>query len=182
MCLHGMKILNFHGIRTHDVASECLVGREKVGISVNVLRREEMKEEQKSSSYFFRLDFEIEMTQNIISRLMHFRPSTEDNSTEKYEIKQFLSSSRSRQNDWRSDEPSWKVLGSNPVPATFLTPRIYGPEHLSLKLQIVEFDFDVSVCNCVLSTDTWKSNLRPYNSVQMSIRSKVSMNCWLGVH
>ena len=67
-------------------------------ISVNVLRREEMKEEQKSSSYFFRLDFEIEMTQNIISRLMHFRPSTEDNSTEKYEIKQFLSSSRSRQN------------------------------------------------------------------------------------
>ena len=129
MCLHGIRILNFHGIRTDDVLSECLVGRKKSGISVNVLRREEMKEEQKSSSYFFRLDFEIEMTQNIISRLMHFRPSTEDNSTEKYEIKQFLSSSRSCQNDWRSDEPSCKVLGSNPVPATFLTPRIHGPEH-----------------------------------------------------
>ena len=99
MGLHGMKILNLRGIRTHDVVSKCLVGREKAGISVNVLRREEMIEEQKSSSYFFRLDFEIEMTQNIISRLMHFRPSTEDNSTEKYEIKQFLSSSRSRQND-----------------------------------------------------------------------------------
>ena len=98
MGLHGMKILNLRGIRTHDVVSKCLVGRKKSGISVNVLRREEMKEEQKSSSYFFRLDFEIEMTQNIISRLMHFRPSTEDNSTEKYEIKQFLSSSRSHQN------------------------------------------------------------------------------------
>ena len=58
MCLHGIRILNFHGIRTHDVVSECLVGREKVGILVNVLRREEMIEEQKSSSYFFRLDFE----------------------------------------------------------------------------------------------------------------------------
>ena len=44
-----------------------------------------------------------------------------------------------------------------------------GSEHLSLKVQSIKFDFDVSVCNCMLSTDSSMSNSRPYNSVQMSI-------------
>ena len=44
-----------------------------------------------------------------------------------------------------------------------------GLEHLSLKVQNVKFNFDVSVCYCMLSTDTSKSNSRPYNRVQMSI-------------
>ena len=36
--------------------------------------------------------------------------------------------------------------------------KLKGPEHLSLKVQNVEFDFDVSVFYCILSTDTSKSN------------------------
>ena len=40
---------------------------------------------------------------------------------------------------------------------------------LSLKVPNIEFDFDVTVCDCTLSTDTSKSNSMPYNSVQMSI-------------
>ena len=51
------------------------------------------------------------------------------------------------------------------------------PEHLSLKVPNMKFDFDVSVCFYMLSTDTSESNLRPYNSVQMSIKYKVSMYC-----
>ena len=38
--------------------------------------------------------------------------------------------------------------------------NLYGPEHLSLKVQNVEFDFDVSVSYCMLSTDTSKLNSR----------------------
>ena len=41
---------------------------------------------------------------------------------------------------------------------------------LSLKVPNVKFDFDVTVCDCTLSTDTSKSNSMPYNSVQMSIQ------------
>ena len=50
-----------------------------------------------------------------------------------------------------------------------------GPDHLSLKVQNMEFDFDVSVCYCMLSTDTSKLNLRPNNSVQMSIGGLVQI-------
>ena len=53
--------------------------------------------------------------------------------------------------------------------------KIHRHEILSLKVPNVEFDFDVTVCNCTLSTDTSKSNLTPYNSMQMSIRCKVLM-------
>ena len=42
-----------------------------------------------------------------------------------------------------------------------------GPEHLSLKVPSIEFDFDVSFDSVQWQTVT--SNLRPYNSVQMSI-------------
>ena len=53
--------------------------------------------------------------------------------------------------------------------------KIIGPKHISLEVLNVEFDFDVSVCYCMLSTDTSKTNSRPYNSVQMSIPCKVFM-------
>ena len=53
-----------------------------------------------------------------------------------------------------------------------ISSETYGLECLgrvSLEVPKIKFDLDISVCYCVLSTDTSKSNLRPYNIVQMSI-------------
>ena len=46
-----------------------------------------------------------------------------------------------------------------------------------MKVPNIKFDFDVSVDREHWQTVTSKSNLRPYNSVQMSIQCKVSMYC-----
>ena len=57
------------------------------------------------------------------------------------------------------------------------TTWILGPEHLSLKVPNIEFNFDVSADSVQWQTATSKSNSRPYNSGQMSIRCKVWMCC-----
>ena len=51
------------------------------------------------------------------------------------------------------------------------------PGQIPLKVPNIEFDFDVSVDREHWKTVTSKSNLRPYNSVQMSIRCTVLMYC-----
>ena len=51
------------------------------------------------------------------------------------------------------------------------------PGQIPLKVPNIEFDFGVSVDREHWQTVTSKSNLRPYNSVQMSIGCKVSMYC-----
>ena len=60
-------------------------------------------------------------------------------------------------------------------PTNLINIQIFGPEHLSLK--VPNIDFDVSVDSVQWQTATPKSKLRPYNSMQMSIRCKVSMHC-----
>ena len=55
------------------------------------------------------------------------------------------------------------------------------PGQKPLKVPDIEFNFDVSVDRVHWQTVTSQSNSRPYNSVQMSIRSTVSMYCCLGV-
>ena len=47
----------------------------------------------------------------------------------------------------------------------------FGPEHLSLKVPNIKFDFDVSVRQCLLSTDTLKSNLPLNTHLHAIIRS-----------
>ena len=51
------------------------------------------------------------------------------------------------------------------------------PGQIPLKVPNIEFDFAVSVDREHWQTGTSKSTLMPYNSVQMSIRCKVSMYC-----
>ena len=55
--------------------------------------------------------------------------------------------------------------------------HLFGPEHLSLKVPNIEFDFDVSVDSVQWQTVTLKSSLRHYNSLQMSILCKTWMYC-----
>ena len=69
--------------------------------------------------------------------------------------------------------PSWSTRQSNASP--------FPPGQIPLKVPNIKFDFDVSVDREHWRTVTSKSNSRPYNIVQMSIRSKVSMYCGLGV-
>ena len=68
--------------------------------------------------------------------------------------------------------------GVEPMTFPLETPnQLKGPEHLSLKVPNIEFDFDISVDSVQWQTVTSKLNLRPYNSVQMCIRCKISMYC-----